>query len=279
MPDGDDRRDIADDDVTDIEGVLVALGRVVDRSVATGSRIGYFASLYRQVTVAVAQGIDRDEFEDGPRMSRFDAAFGNRYLRALRAWREEERSGQPVPGVGRSWRRAFRATGQPGPVILQHLVLGVNAHINLDLAVAAAETCPGEQIGELKKDFDHINAILNGVLGVLQDSVGELSPVLAGFDRTLGRLDEQLFGFSVVEARAAAWEAAEDLAHAPPEGRAFVEGWLDRQAALLAGAILKPLWPLPVALQFVRRTEPREVAETIRHLDGALERAQRSNTR
>ena len=262
--------------VTDIEGVLEALREVVDDSVRTGSRIGYFASLYRQVTVAVAEGIERDEFEDGPRMSRFDAAFGARYLRALDAWREEQRLGRRGTVLGKSWRRAFQAAAEPGPVIAQHLVLGVNAHINLDLAFAAADTCPGRSIHHLEKDYQHVNEILIDVLGTLQDAIGELSPVLRTFDRAFGRLDEEMFGFSIVEARRAAWDAAVQLARDPTKaGRAARERFLDGRAGLLAQLVRTPPLPLAVLLPVVRGSEPSDVSEVVRHLDGALERRQR----
>ncbi len=63
-----------------IDDVLEALREVIDESVAAGSRVGYFAALYRQVTVAVARGIDEGVFDDGERMSRLDAPFANRYI-------------------------------------------------------------------------------------------------------------------------------------------------------------------------------------------------------
>ena len=68
-------------------------------------------------------------------MERLDAIFAARYLEAVQQlW-----SGS-VPS--RSWRVAFDAATQPGPIVLQHLLLGMNAHINLDLSIAAARTSP-----------------------------------------------------------------------------------------------------------------------------------------
>ena len=119
-----------------IEDVLEALREVVDDSAADESRVGYFAALYRQVTVGIARAIDAGAFDDGERMSRLGAAFGNRYLEALHAWRS---GGRP----SRSWRTAFRAADDARPVVVQHLALGVNAHINLDLPISAAGCAPG----------------------------------------------------------------------------------------------------------------------------------------
>ena len=49
----------APDGPTDIEGVLVALRTVVDEAVATAAGPAGSPLCYRQVTLAVAQGIER----------------------------------------------------------------------------------------------------------------------------------------------------------------------------------------------------------------------------
>ena len=253
----------ATDELTDIDGVLAALRVLVDDCVATSSRIGLFASVYRQVTAAVARGIADGVFDDGERLSRFDAVFAGRYLSALDAWR-----GARDPG--RSWRLAFRAADDPRPVLVQHVVLGVNAHINLDLAVAAAQTSPGEEIGTLRDDFDRINDILIDVLCRLQGALNDLSPLLGGLDAVLGRIDEEILGFKVHRARAEAWEAAVLLAGQAPAARRATERMLDRYAYGLGRLVLAPPFPVPAALEVVRFAERTAVPEAIRRLDGAL---------
>jgi hypothetical protein len=243
-----------------IEDVLDALRDVVDESVADGSRIGYFAALYRQVTVAIARAIDDDVFDDGQRMSRLDAAFANRYLRALHDWRS---GGRP----SRSWRTAFRAAEDERPVLVQHLALGVNAHINLDLPVAAARMFPGAEIAALRRDFDLVNEILTVALGELQTALAPLSPLLGALDVVLGRLDEEIVGFNVAKARAEAWDAAVLLARQPEDAQAATEKMLDRYANGLARVVLAPPFPLPAALDLLRATEHTGVAEAIRRLD------------
>jgi hypothetical protein len=243
-----------------IADVLAVLREVVDEAVAAGSRTGYFAALYRHVTVAVARGIDDGVFDDGERMSRLDAAFANRYLAALHAWQS---GGEP----GRSWRTAFRATDDDRPVLVQHLVLGVNAHINLDLAVASARTCPGDTIGALKRDFDLVNEILAQALGELQVALADLSPLLGALDAVLGRLDEEIIGFNVGKARAEAWDAAVLLARQPPDVQEATEKLLDRYANGLARVALAPPFPVPAALELLHATERADVPTAIRRLD------------
>ena len=246
-----------------IQDVLAMLRVVVDDAVAAGSRTGFFAALYRQVTVGVARAIDDGVFDDGERMSRLDVAFANRYLEALHSW---QTGGEP----SRSWRTAFRACEQHQPVLVQHLVLGVNAHINLDLAVAAARTCPGREIAGLKHDFDLVNDLLTQGLREVQTALADLSPLLGALDVVLGRLDQQIIGFDIRLARAEAWEAAELLAGQPAGAQEATVKMLDRYAQGLARAVLAPPFPLPAALDLLRATERPGVAETIQRLDRAV---------
>lgn len=250
-------------DVRGIDDVLAALRTVVDDAARTGNRIGLFAAVYRQVTAAIARGIADGRFDDADRLDRFDAVFAGRYLAALEAWRAGE-------DPGRSWRLAFRATEDDDVVLVQHVVLGINAHINLDLAVAAATTSPGPEIAALKDDFERINDVLLAVLCDLQGALNGLSPLLGGLDSVLGRLDEEIFGFTLRRARAEAWDAAVLLAGQSGQARDSGVRMLDRYAYGLGRVVLAPPFPVPAALQVVRFAERTPVAEAIERLDRAL---------
>ncbi len=246
-----------------IEDVLRALRIVVDDAIASGSRVGLFASVYRQVTAEVARGIADGRFDDAERLSRFDAIFAGRYLAALRTWRD---GGDP----GRSWRLALGATDDDGPVLVQHVVLGVNAHINLDLAVAAAQACPDGGIEDLKDDFERINDVLIDVLCRLQEALNDLSPLFGALDAVLGRVDEEIFGFKLRRAREEAWDAAVLLAGQDDARRPATVRMLDRYAYGVGRVVLAPPFPLSAALQVVRFSERTPVGEAVRRLDGAL---------
>jgi hypothetical protein len=58
-----------------IDQVIEALNDVVDSARREGSRLGYFAALYRNVTIEVKRGIAQGRFDDGGRMERFDVIF------------------------------------------------------------------------------------------------------------------------------------------------------------------------------------------------------------
>ncbi|MFF4114973.1 DUF5995 family protein [Streptomyces sp. NPDC001714] len=249
-----------------IDDVVDGLAGIVREAERTGDRIGYFAALYRQVTVEIRAAIHAGQFDDGPRMDRFDTLFGNRYFDAHDAWRRD-RSGP------RCWRETFGLLDDADTVIVQHLVLGVNAHINLDLAIAAARTVPGEDIHVLRRDFLLINDILARVVLAVQDSVDALSPLLSLLDKVGGRTDEQILDFSVRQSREEAWYNAVLLAGQNEQERAATVERLDTRATVLARLIARPGGIVRPALELIRHTESDDVPAVITHLDGAMQGA------
>ena len=216
-----------------IDGVIEQLGEVVREARWERSRLGYFAALYRRVTMKVKEGIASGRFEDGPRMERFDVIFANRYLDALDRWRNSGR-------LNDCWGTAFRATESRWPLVIQHLLLGMNAHINLDLGIAAAETCHREQLPGLKSDFDEINRVLHEMVDNVQQRIALVSPWMGVLDRIGGRRDEAIVNFSLIKARDAAWGLAERLACAEGERRGREIARVDRFAAWLGRRVRRP---------------------------------------
>jgi hypothetical protein len=246
----------------DIDGVIDNLTEIVNGALHDGDRIGYFASLYRQVTVAIRAAIQTNEFDDGERMNRFDTAFGNRYFDALDAWRHDQKG-------PRCWRETFRLLGESDTIIVQHLLLGVNAHINLDLAVAAANTSPGDSIQSLERDFFLVNDILVSILAQIQDALDHLSPFMSLLDEFGGRSDERILDFSIRTARREAWQNALLLARQPDAQRAETIDRLDTRTALLAVLLARPGGLNRSVVELIRARENRDVRQVISHLDQA----------
>ncbi len=231
---------MAEAPVRTIDEALRHMDRNLDRAVAENDPRGYFTAVYRAVTRRVHEGVLAGEFEDCERMERFDVRFARYWLDAYDGWDR----GEPVP---RSWECSFRTARLGGPVML-HVLLGINAHINLDLAVAAAQVCPGDQIAELRTDFERINDVLAGLVDDMQDAVAAVSPTSGWLDRLAVGLDELAVVFSLQQARARAWSFAERLAAAAGD-----EGLVTaRDAAVAAvgtrlvdaGGLLRPLLDL-----------------------------------
>jgi Family of unknown function (DUF5995) len=245
--------------VDTIDEVLDALENVVAQALQRGSRIGYFASIYRKVTEKIAEGISTGMFDDGERMERFDVAFAQRYLAAL--------DGHEVGDeVTRSWELALDATSRQRPIILQHLLVAVNAHINVDLGIATAMTAPGRELAELRQDFDRVNEILASMIANVERDLSELSPWIGLLGRLGGRHDDAIIRFSLTAARTEAWRFAVELAPLSPEHWAGPIKARDVRAARLADVVLHPGW-LSAALLLIRARETNDVRRTIEVLN------------
>ena len=187
-----------------IDDILAQLTAIIAESENTGSRIGYFAALYYKVTASVKEGIAKGRFSNGPRMERLDIIFASRYLDALAAWK----AGKPLT---ESWKLTFVASKEPGLLVLQHLLLGMNAHINLDLGIAAVEVA-GDKLESLHNDFDEINTIISALTYQVLNDIDRISPLLSLLGLHAGDSTSILIQFSIDNARDGAWCFAGELA-------------------------------------------------------------------
>jgi Family of unknown function (DUF5995) len=236
-----------------IEGVIDRLDAIIADSVRERSRLGYFAALYRGVTITVRDRIRDGYFHDGPLVARLDLTFANRYLEALYHFRSGQRP-------SRCWQVAFDTAAERRPLVLQHLLLGINAHINLDLGVAAAQTVPEADLPSLLPDFIRINDILAVLLTRVQVILRQISPWLGLLDKVDPTASQALVNFSIDRARDQAWTAARLLACVGPAAAAEEIAVIDRSTALLARLIRDPPgWVLPLGLRLIRVAERQSV--------------------
>jgi hypothetical protein len=235
-----------------IDDVIGALDAIVDRAWNERSRIGYFAALYQRVTRSVQDGVAAGRFQNGPLLERLDVVFANRYLDALRLFQSAQRP-------SRSWVVAFEAAGNPLPLVLQQLLAGMNAHINLDLGIAAAETAPGDQLPALESDFNEINAVLAEQVGTVQQEIAEVSPMIALLEKLGLRTETRIINFSLQKARDLAWVTAQMLASAAPGARDARIRLLDLEVELLGQAVVHPAPPVGVELAPIRAAESNDI--------------------
>lgn len=237
----------------DIDEVITLLDAIIAYYRQRGSTLAYFPALYRGVTVRVRDGIRNGRFTDGARMNVLDTRFANRYLAAVDTWRA-------TGTAPRAWHTAFSSEARPSTMILQHLLLGMNAHINFDLPIATIDTTSGADLPSLQTDFLVINDILAEMLDVVQGVVNVFSPLLDVLDRVGGRTDEELCTFSIVNAREEAWHEATRLSGESAARRERSILSLDRRVALLGDRIILPGGPCGLAIDLIARTERNDVA-------------------
>jgi hypothetical protein len=158
---------------------------------------------------------------------------------------------------------AFQAAQRGNPTILQHLLLGMNAHINLDLAIAAIQTTPGGTLPGLKRDFYEITLLLGELIDEVQERIDQVSPWFRVIDTIGGRTDEEICRFAIAAVRDRAWRTAELLAQLPPEQLRAEIARHDAQVAAMGQGIGRPGWPLNVGLMAIRARERHPVAVVI----------------
>ena len=222
---------------TPIDDVIAKLDAIIAESYSTPSRAGYFAALYRRVTAAVRDNIGKGYFDDDIRMEKLDVAFAGRYLDAYAQWKAGDHK------LSHSWNVAFDAVANPYALILHHLVLGINAHINYDLGIAAAEVAPSPiELEAMKNDFDKINTLLGGVVPSLLSELEVISPWIRVLERFGKRFELQLASFLVNIARDFAWMLAKELAvlENNPELQKLLLAKKDNEIADLGNQIANP---------------------------------------
>ena len=248
--------------VTTIAEAVEAIQSIVDWSIAASSRLGYFAALYKRITIAVGTAVAEGAFEDGPRMARLDVAFASRYFDAVNGHFHPGDFPKPT----RSWRVTFDAATRPGPIVLQHMLAGVNAHIALDLGIAAQSIAPPTRINSLHEDFNRINAVLaSQVNGVIED-INEISPALADVYAVLMHHEIFVINEAVKAFRDSAWRFATVLALEPGFARPATIWARDRQVARQAELMYDPPGLIGVIESAVRAVAVRESRDTVKNI-------------
>ncbi len=187
-----------------IDEVIDKLEEIIQTSLQQESALGYFAALYQKVTIRIKEKLGTNYFDDDDRMEQLDIVFANRYLDAY----SKNSSGNLITN---SWAKSFDSSKNNQLIVLQHLLLGMNAHINLDLGIAAAQISKPEPIASLQADFNRINEILSTLVAEIQQDLAEIWPKLLWILKQVNRIDDFLIDFSMSIAREGAWKFANEL--------------------------------------------------------------------
>lgn len=239
-----------------IDDIIHSLDGIIDWAWSEESRAGYFAALYRRVTQSVKEGIAEGRFDNGPLMERLDVNFASRYLAAFEQFRSRQ---QPTV----SWQLAFAAAKHWRPLVVQHLLVGINAHINLDLGVAAALTAPGDQLPGLQSDFDQINQVLAALVATVEKEMAEASPLIGLLETFSLKTDTVIINFSLDEARKFAWHHAVKFAPMSATELDAAIKQLDSEVDLLGQLVVSPPWLIRAELLPIRVFESDNVRRVL----------------
>ena len=202
-----------------------------------------FARAYYLITLAVRQAVyqrgayDRRMFFDAQWIKRLAGKFSSLYFQSLTT---EQRPGE------RAWKTAHHLAATREASVLQNMLLGLNAHINYDLAFGIYQNLKEFDDGRdhlllprRKFDHDQVNNILVDAIPVIEttltrDYSGEvqfLGEVSHGLDEVLGgaglKYYRERVWWSAISFLATHEDAEIDLVHAR----------LDWESAQLAQAV------------------------------------------
>ncbi|MEO1260613.1 MAG: DUF5995 family protein [Bacteroidota bacterium] len=245
---------------TNINEVVDLLELIIIDSKNENDPLGYFAALYQTVTMKVREDIGKGVFQDDKRMERLDVTFANRYLEAY----SDYKTGKTVTA---SWLRSFQLSKKYRPIVLQHLLMGMNAHINLDLGIAVAEITAPQNIDDLQADFNKLNDILAKLVEGVEQDLSKIWPRLIWILKATKRIDDFLINFSMKVARDGAWSFAKELVGKTPAEKNELILRKDVEVANFSRIISHPGLIINIILGIVRLGERGTVADKIKALE------------
>ena len=253
----------------DVDDVHQRLTDLESRLREANDRRAVFLTVYAKMTASVSDAIERGVFTDTDWIRRYTIVFADYYRRALLASERDQTDKVPRP-----WQIAFGASTRGQTIILQDALLGINAHINYDLAYAIHDVGIDPDRPTKRADHNAINDILRRLIDDAQDALVDIyrSDTIARLDDLLGRSDERLAHLGLVSSRDLAWHNAEGLTDRRlPPLRSFVR-WRLTSVSTGAAHIIAHLPSDPDLIQHVRRLED-EISPIQSFRDAFLARA------
>jgi hypothetical protein len=225
------------DDIAGVLTRLVAVQEILDGLPPSpvAHRLASFNSLYHTITDRVATELRGPEVTDPAFLEMLDVEFAKRYFDALRRWGLDD---DTTPDV---WEVLFRRAWDKRVSSLAAAMLGVNAHINHDLAIALIATwveLGPPRNGVIHPDYLLINQIFAEEIPPLRRRYA--NRLQMRLDALVGDLDDWSQEVLVTVTRARAWTQAERmwlLRHDPDD---FAQAMLamDRAAAFIGEALI-----------------------------------------
>ena len=150
-------------------------------------------------------------------------------------------------------------------MVLQHLFLGINAHINLDLGISAVETMGNEPIQGIQNDFNKINSVLAELVDGVKTNISTVSPIFGLLIPLAKGRDEMLLNFSIELARDGAWKYAGEY-YETSNRKLLIED-RDNKISSLAKKLIDPGKLLSFIIKLVGFAEWKSVSNSMDQLD------------
>jgi hypothetical protein len=216
-----------------------------------GAPARFFLGTYLRTTRAVATALDAGAFEDREWVARLDVVFAGYYLDALAAHRRDPTS---APAT---WRRAFAADPSLAPEA--HVLLGVHAHVNVDLPQALIATMPPVEFTDAlvsasrKRDHGRIDRVLAERVAAEDGELARAGGRRTALDRVLTPVNRTAVRRFLKEARRTVWANTAVLHEAREDGQACLERRIAELDAAGAVRVERLLRPGPVLIRLAVR--------------------------
>tara|TARA_R110002124_G_scaffold277321_9_gene448686 strand:+ start:38149 stop:38847 length:699 start_codon:yes stop_codon:yes gene_type:complete len=171
-----------------------------------------FLHCYSMMTANMLLAIEQNKFHDTQWVNQLLNRFADYYFNALSCYD----CGEETPTV---WKEVHKAAASKKLHVIQHLLLGVNSHINYDLVLTLYDMLSPEWADlsdemRVKRYQDHclVNLIIGDTIDKVQDEVVEkYSPSMDVIDKLMGRLDEFLLLKLITAWRDKVWDHTQEL--------------------------------------------------------------------
>ena len=197
-----------------VPDVRTRLNDLESRFRAAGDRRSVFLTVYTKMTETVEAELDGDFFEDPEWVATLLVTFANHYRRAVVGYERGRREGVPPSWqVPPPWEVGFDAITGGRTIVIQDALLGINAHINYDLAYTLEAVGIDPDRPTRFADYVRINEILARLVDGVQVALGSVydAGLVGDLDALFGSVDEWLAGYGLAESRDFAWDNAELL--------------------------------------------------------------------
>lgn len=207
---------------------------------AAGDHRAIFLECYTLMTGNMLLAIDAGRFNDGIWAKRLLLRFADYYFIALDAYGCTDKDCVTV------WTYAHDCSCEKDLHVLQHLLLGINAHINYDLVLSLVDLLEPEwaKLSEEEREkryADHclVNEVIAATIDTVQDEVVERhDPRMDIIDRLFGRLDERLLSALINRWRQGVWDNAMRFLETPSDQREPLRRELEEEVMKKAKWIL-----------------------------------------
>jgi len=235
---------------------LEALAEIIKWGKENQSPLGYFAALYTKVGLRIESALQAGKFQHPEKLRHLDIVFFNRYLEALYLWHEGKTPSLP-------WQVACDATSNSNLIALQHLLMAMNAHIDLDLGVATAEAIPKDELKDFETDFGTMNQLLASIMHDVENDMALIFRMLRPINWLFRREEDLILNFSMKLVRSQAWDTCIRLSKLDGEARDLAIHSLATKVGNVSQAIADPGRLGDCLVAWIRRRETGDVATRI----------------